>query len=374
MRKQGGTDPIPKANIKTITPGPKGNNQTVLAQLAARVVLLAIVTMIGLAGLPAFAQECDTTGHGDPRLANIAATSSTIVVSFLLLCATPPQSVEMRQNGTSERNFQDGRLLGSVRLGSLQNVAAVTASNLTPDTTFQNLRLCATYLDSPPWCSGTFGARTASASSGVPAPPKNFAAKPTSYVTIHLSWQNSPGADHLSLTRQPGDNNQPTSTINISGPNTFFNATNLHPATTYSFKLCEVNVHGQSCAQASARTPAPPPAPAPLPPEGLLDFHVTALSTPRNVHITWIPPFFDPATSATLDLERRILVMKNDVLTPGEFQLVASGLSPTAVSADDDFPIQGLIFEYRVCFNLNHPRRVRECSKLSNRVVGHGAQ
>jgi len=272
------------------------------SRFANAVARLLFVIVAGLAGVPAFAQECDTVGHGAPRVANIATTSSTIVVSWFLVCMAPPQSMELRQNGTDSHFFQDGRLLGSASVGPLQNAGAVSAPNLSPDTTFQGLRLCPKYLDSPPFCTGTFGARTASASSDAPAPPTNFRAVVTSggvRSTIHLSWQNSAGANQLNLTRVPGVNNQPSSSINIFGPNldTSSDVPDLQPATTYQFTLCEVNVHGQNCAQASARTPAPPLAPEPF------VIVVTAARTgPGAARITWTKPNvpFD-----SFDVERR---------------------------------------------------------------------
>jgi hypothetical protein len=74
------------------------------------VAMFAAAGTLGIYSEPAVAQQCDLTGGGVPGITNVAATNSTIDVSWVLLCPLIPSRMELRQGGTSQRDFQDGLL------------------------------------------------------------------------------------------------------------------------------------------------------------------------------------------------------------------------------------------------------------------------
>jgi len=217
--------------------------------------------------------QCDSGGHGPPLLANVAATSSTLTFSWILSCTnTPfPTTMQIRQGGTPQRSWQDGTLLGTESLQLLQNGGGVTALNLTPDTLYSNLRVCAVYADGQSPCTDPRAEKT---SGGPPGGPFNFSATPVSWNEIKLTWQNLPGTTRLELTWTPGNRS-----MNFGGQlPTFENVSGLMAVTQYTFKLCQINQNGnKNCAQAAATTLAPPPAPLPFVP-------------PSSVTASWTGP------------------------------------------------------------------------------------
>src|ERR1022692_3022293 len=97
-----------------------------------RAHIMAVLVAVGLATVyvtPVRAQ-CDSTGHGAPGITNVAATSSSIKVSWLLQCSLVPARIELRQGGTSQQAWQNGTLLGTIDLAPLMNGGAVTVSQL----------------------------------------------------------------------------------------------------------------------------------------------------------------------------------------------------------------------------------------------------
>jgi hypothetical protein len=255
--------------------------------MPSRALIIAILAAVGMTTVyanPAFAQ-CDSTGHGDPGITNVAATSSSITVSWLLQCPLVPTRMELREGGTSQRGWQDGTLLGSTDLAPLMNGGGVTASNLAADTLYPNLRVCSVYTspDFESWCTSEFGAQTSGSSSGLPDPPKNLKLTFLSWDSAHLDWQNGANATGIVVTSIPA-------TVNANFPpdwtgGQFYGA--LKPVTSYLFSVCEVNQKGQSCAQISGTTPAPPPAPSPAmtPPASVK----AAWSGAGQIAVTWIP-------------------------------------------------------------------------------------
>ena len=95
---------------------------------------------------PAARADCDSTGHGVPGVVGPTATDTSITVSWLLLCPIIPSSMQLREGGTTQKNWQDGTLLGTESLAPLENGGAVTASHLMPLTPYLNLRLCAIWI------------------------------------------------------------------------------------------------------------------------------------------------------------------------------------------------------------------------------------
>ena len=104
----------------------------------------ALLSFVG-SFAPAARADCDFTGHGVPGVVGPTATDTSITVSWLLLCPIIPSSMQLREGGTTQKNWQDGTLLGTESLAPLENGGAVTASHLMPLTPYLNLRLCAIY-------------------------------------------------------------------------------------------------------------------------------------------------------------------------------------------------------------------------------------
>ena len=120
----------------------------------------ALLSFVG-SFAPAARADCDLTGHGVPGVVGPTATDTSITVSWRLLCPIIPSSMQLREGGTTQKNWPAGTLLGTESLAPLENGGAVTASHLMPLTPYLNLRLCAIYSSpEPPWCTASFGAST----------------------------------------------------------------------------------------------------------------------------------------------------------------------------------------------------------------------
>jgi hypothetical protein len=333
-----------------------------------RSLIVAVLAIPGVATLcvsPVHAQ-CDSTGHGAPGKTNVAATSSSITVSWLLLCPSVPGRIELRQGGTSQKQWQDGALLGSVALAPLQRGGGVTGNNLSPATPYPHLRLCSVYPPPDIWCTSEFGAQTGPKQPGppgVPGPPTNLAITFNSYDSATLTWRevNFVGTATLSSTPSATNPSKVNINTNVDG-NYFVYFVHLHGSTLYEFSICNQGNTGQACAMVGGTTPAQPPAP-PVP---FVLNPKAVLAATKQVQISWTLVAHNPAD--WIEVQRQILLATPSGLKPGKFLAISGRLPASTTSYNDSNVVRGFINVYRVCGGkLNF----LVCSDPSNSVVGN---
>ncbi len=293
-----------------------------------------LFAFVALAASAAWA-DCDSTGHGAPGIADIVPTATSITVSWLSLCPAVPNSMQIREGGTSQMNFQDGALLGTESLQPNENGGAVTANNLTPATSYLNLRLCAIYSGpgEPPWCTGSFGAATSDAGQ---TPTPVITQVITTETSISFSWNGGTNyaAYNVSILQSAYASiarpNQTQVGGGFSGQYTF---SMLQPATSYEIAVqgCIPGGWNSLCSTFATKTvtTSSPPPPAALPPENL---HTLSNSV-SSIMILWTNP---PG------------VLQSDVTRmPGWMAGAIGNNIPGGIQ--DDSVVSGELYTYQVC-------------------------
>ena len=264
---------------------------------AFRILFLIAGLTVGFATSidPAWA-DCDTTGHGVPGISNTSATSSSILVSWLLLCPLHPTRMELRQGGTSQSQWQDGMLLGSIDLAPGMNGGGVPASHLMSSTRYADLRLCSVYTspDFKSWCT-EFGVSTAqglqcwsllrSVGNAVVDGRSNGRHCAGNYLRAQLQGRCLPDDGSAVSIAAFGV----ACRILSIGESDTVDVYHLVDGPIYTFSACNKNAMGEACVSAVVNTPAPPPAPQPALPLRAPTRLQAAWNGATDVKVTWVP-------------------------------------------------------------------------------------
>jgi hypothetical protein len=314
-----------------------------------RVILLLTVALLSVAVIPAMGQTCDSLNQCIPSITNVATTPNTITVSFLQSGAHPDR-INLYEGGTAQRNYADGITLASMSLAPLQNGGAITANNLQPNTSYQELHLCALFTANGfvPWCTDAFGAKTQPAgppAPGLPTAPINLRVSFLSWREARLDWFNGNFQGNAWQTRIPATNSISESIG--EEPNTNQNSfdSRLSGSTYYRFTICNRNAVGDSCASVTGTSPPQPPAPPILfKPTGVTVKRTGALTTV----ITWQSPLRGTA-GAWLEVDRQAARENHVPVSNKPWKTISGKLSITTLTFTDDGAIPLIEFNYRVC-------------------------
>ena len=324
---------------------------------AFRILFLIAGLTVGFATSidPAWA-DCDTTGHGVPGISNTSATSSSILVSWLLLCPLHPTRMELRQGGTSQSQWQDGMLLGSIDLAPGMNGGGVPASHLMSSTRYADLRLCSVYTspDFESWCTDLFGVSTAQGPSGL-VPPSGLSvtllstADPMDVTARATIFERNYKGDAYLTTAPPS--RSPPSGWHVDssiGESYTVDVYHLVDGPIYTFSACNKNAMGEACVSAVVNTPAPPPAPQPALPLRAPTRLQAAWNGATDVKVTWVPA--QNSRPNYLNVYHKAATSPESNVPPVPWALVGSHLGLEAMSFDDTRPhILPLRHIYRVC-------------------------
>jgi hypothetical protein len=308
-------------------------------RLVRFIPLMFLAMSVWLTNFAAAQAVCDSSGYGPPGVVGPTATATSIAVAWLELCPVIPSSMQLRQGGTLQNNFQDGTLLGVEGLAPLENGGAVTASDLAPLTSYLNLRLCGTY-PSPaqPECSASFGAATL-AEAGTPTPTITQAV-PTQ-TSIDLAWSGNTNyasynvSQLLSSLTLIGQPMQYSVAGGSSGTYTFMG---LMPATSYQIQVqgCNPGESSSNCsiwASKTVVTDALPPPPV-LGPQNL---HTVSNSV-SSIMVLWTdPPGVQSATTTRVP----------PYTVGGTYQNIPGGIQ-------DDTVVSGKLYTYTVCLHYGN--------------------
>jgi len=279
--------------------------------------------------------DCDETGHGAPGVSNIAATTTSITVSWFLLCPVIPNSMQLRQGGTSQMQYQDGTLLGQQVLQPLENGGGVTANNLAPATTYQNLHLCAIYSGpgEPPWCTPSFGAATLNPSL-TPTPTITQVSATQNSITFAWNGNTNYAGYNVSIIQAAYAMIGAPTQYSVGGGQTGqYTFSPLNSATTYQIAVqgCIPGGWVSDCSSWTGKdvTTKSPPPPAALPPQNLHSF---------SNSISWIEVLWtNPPGVLSVETMR----------TPGYSP--SSSIQSIPGGIQDNSVVSGQEYTYQVC-------------------------
>jgi hypothetical protein len=306
---------------------------------ARRIVdILAVLALV----LPTFAfADCNPQGIGPPGVSTLIPTANSLAITWVDLCPVKPLSMDIRNNGTQAKNWQDGTLLGQAAQNPAQPGGIVTASNLPPSTQYTNLHLCGIYPPpTPPQCTAA-GGETTPAAGLYPVVTITVGARTEG--SIDLSWNGHVMYDYylLRFISIP-DTEKNVAEVQLKDPKGGttgeWNFTKLMSGTMYRFKVkgCYgLNYCDDDWAVVEAST-SPPPPPVRGPPVDLQIFS----NSVQWINGQWVNP------QGAHDVQ-----VYRDPALPPTVAANAFGLT----SFHDTYIVAGQPYTYRVCEHYINP-------------------